>query len=111
MAPSQRVPDTLELKEGDLWEVWASVGRHLLTCLGASSRRGCLLFGGPYAWANFTILALGVWAVAQRDSIDAISMVSPEAARGLASWLWPCPVLPSPAPVFCPSPVLPFPIS
>ncbi|XP_016061135.1 PREDICTED: type-1 angiotensin II receptor-associated protein isoform X1 [Miniopterus natalensis] len=35
---------------------------------------GCLTFGGPYAWANFTILALGVWAVAQRDSIDAISM-------------------------------------
>ncbi|XP_054435618.1 type-1 angiotensin II receptor-associated protein [Pteronotus mesoamericanus] len=35
---------------------------------------GCLLFSGPYAWANFTILALGVWAVAQRDSIDAISM-------------------------------------
>ncbi|XP_006866493.1 PREDICTED: type-1 angiotensin II receptor-associated protein [Chrysochloris asiatica] len=35
---------------------------------------GCLLFSGSYAWANFSILALGVWAVAQRDSIDAISM-------------------------------------
>ncbi|XP_007940825.1 type-1 angiotensin II receptor-associated protein [Orycteropus afer afer] len=35
---------------------------------------GCIVFSGPYAWANFTILALGVWAVAQRDSIDAISM-------------------------------------
>ncbi|XP_045426576.1 type-1 angiotensin II receptor-associated protein [Pipistrellus kuhlii] len=35
---------------------------------------GCLVFGGPYAWANFTVLALGVWAVAQRDSLDAISM-------------------------------------
>ncbi|XP_070260189.1 type-1 angiotensin II receptor-associated protein isoform X1 [Myotis yumanensis] len=35
---------------------------------------GCLMFGGPYAWANFTVLALGVWAVAQKDSIDAISM-------------------------------------
>ncbi|KAL0603336.1 Type-1 angiotensin II receptor-associated protein [Plecturocebus cupreus] len=35
---------------------------------------GCILFSGSYAWANFTILALGVWAVAQRDSIDAISM-------------------------------------
>ncbi|XP_057564051.1 type-1 angiotensin II receptor-associated protein isoform X2 [Hippopotamus amphibius kiboko] len=34
----------------------------------------CLVFQGAYAWANFTILALGVWAVAQRDSIDAISM-------------------------------------
>ena len=33
------------------------------------------MFPGPYAWANFTILALGVWAVAQRDSVDAISMV------------------------------------
>uniref|UniRef100_A0A8D1R7S7 Angiotensin II receptor associated protein n=1 Tax=Sus scrofa TaxID=9823 RepID=A0A8D1R7S7_PIG len=35
---------------------------------------GCIVFPGPYAWANFTILALGVWAVAQRDSVDAISM-------------------------------------
>uniref|UniRef100_A0A8C3W3U0 Angiotensin II receptor associated protein n=1 Tax=Catagonus wagneri TaxID=51154 RepID=A0A8C3W3U0_9CETA len=35
---------------------------------------GCIVFTGPYAWANFTILALGVWAVAQRDSVDAISM-------------------------------------
>jgi hypothetical protein len=50
------------------------------------------VFSGPYAWANFTILALGVWAVAQRDSLDAIGMVSGEQAtvvwwhsRGLAS--------------------------
>ncbi|XP_048639555.1 type-1 angiotensin II receptor-associated protein isoform X1 [Marmota marmota marmota] len=35
---------------------------------------GCIGFSGSYAWANFTILALGVWAVAQRDSVDAISM-------------------------------------
>lgn len=35
-----------------------------------------MVFSGPYVWANFTILALGVWAVAQRDSIDAVSMVS-----------------------------------
>ncbi|XP_073089303.1 type-1 angiotensin II receptor-associated protein isoform X3 [Manis javanica] len=35
---------------------------------------GCMVFSGPYVWANFTILALGVWAVAQRDSIDAVSM-------------------------------------
>ncbi|XP_070367181.1 type-1 angiotensin II receptor-associated protein isoform X4 [Equus asinus] len=35
---------------------------------------GCIVFQGSYAWANFTILALGVWAVAQRDSVDAISM-------------------------------------
>ncbi|XP_063001162.1 type-1 angiotensin II receptor-associated protein isoform X2 [Elgaria multicarinata webbii] len=27
-----------------------------------------------YAWGNFTTLAVGVWAVAQRDSIDAILM-------------------------------------
>nr|XP_056721379.1 type-1 angiotensin II receptor-associated protein [Euleptes europaea] len=27
-----------------------------------------------YAWGNFTILAVGVWAVAQRDSVDAILM-------------------------------------
>ncbi|XP_011227608.1 type-1 angiotensin II receptor-associated protein isoform X3 [Ailuropoda melanoleuca] len=35
---------------------------------------GCITFSGPYPWANFTILAVGVWAVAQRDSIDAISL-------------------------------------
>lgn len=35
---------------------------------------GCLAFSGSYAWGNFTILALGVWAVAQRDSVDAIGM-------------------------------------
>uniref|UniRef100_A0A8D0C6B2 Angiotensin II receptor associated protein n=1 Tax=Salvator merianae TaxID=96440 RepID=A0A8D0C6B2_SALMN len=27
-----------------------------------------------YAWSNFTILALGAWAVGQRDSADAILM-------------------------------------
>ncbi|XP_020137302.1 type-1 angiotensin II receptor-associated protein isoform X1 [Microcebus murinus] len=35
---------------------------------------GCIVFSGSYAWANFSILALGVWAMAQRDSVDAISM-------------------------------------
>uniref|UniRef100_A0A0K8RZE0 Angiotensin II receptor-associated protein n=1 Tax=Crotalus horridus TaxID=35024 RepID=A0A0K8RZE0_CROHD len=27
-----------------------------------------------YDWSNFTVLALGVWAIAQRDSVDAIFM-------------------------------------
>uniref|UniRef100_A0A3B3SHB6 Angiotensin II receptor associated protein n=1 Tax=Paramormyrops kingsleyae TaxID=1676925 RepID=A0A3B3SHB6_9TELE len=27
-----------------------------------------------YAWANCTMLALGVWAVAQKDSLDAVVM-------------------------------------
>ncbi|XP_069040200.1 type-1 angiotensin II receptor-associated protein isoform X3 [Lepisosteus oculatus] len=27
-----------------------------------------------YAWGNFSVLAVGVWAVAQRDSIDAVLM-------------------------------------
>lgn len=27
-----------------------------------------------YPWGNFTILAIGVWAIAQRDSIDAVLM-------------------------------------
>ncbi|XP_032405303.1 type-1 angiotensin II receptor-associated protein isoform X2 [Xiphophorus hellerii] len=27
-----------------------------------------------YAWGNFTVLAVGVWAIAQRDSIDAVLM-------------------------------------
>lgn len=25
-----------------------------------------------YAWGNFSVLAIGVWAIAQRDSIDAV---------------------------------------
>lgn len=28
-----------------------------------------------YAWGNFTMLAIGVWAIAQRDSIDAVVTV------------------------------------
>ncbi|XP_014888676.1 type-1 angiotensin II receptor-associated protein isoform X1 [Poecilia latipinna] len=27
-----------------------------------------------YAWSNFSVLAVGVWAIAQRDSIDAVLM-------------------------------------
>ncbi|XP_061074587.1 type-1 angiotensin II receptor-associated protein-like isoform X2 [Conger conger] len=27
-----------------------------------------------YAWGNFTVFAVGVWAIAQRDSIDAVLM-------------------------------------
>lgn len=34
-----------------------------------------------YAWGNFTMLAIGVWAIAQRDSIDAVLMV------GHQTWL------------------------
>ncbi|XP_044093097.1 type-1 angiotensin II receptor-associated protein isoform X3 [Neovison vison] len=40
---------------------------------------GCITFSGPYPWANFTILAVGVWAVAQRDSVDAMSLPCEEA--------------------------------
>ncbi|XP_072888056.1 type-1 angiotensin II receptor-associated protein isoform X2 [Hemitrygon akajei] len=38
---------------------------------------GCLCFWlpGPYIWSNYAVLAIGVWAIAQRDSIDAIFMV------------------------------------
>lgn len=27
-----------------------------------------------YSWGNFSVLAIGVWAIAQRDSIDAVLM-------------------------------------
>ncbi|XP_063767882.1 type-1 angiotensin II receptor-associated protein isoform X2 [Eleginops maclovinus] len=27
-----------------------------------------------YAWVNFSVFAIGVWAIAQRDSIDAVLM-------------------------------------
>lgn len=29
-----------------------------------------------FSWSNFSVLAVGVWAIAQRDSIDAVLMVS-----------------------------------
>ncbi|KAG6936419.1 angiotensin II receptor associated protein [Chelydra serpentina] len=35
---------------------------------------GCLGLPSSYTWGNFTVLAVGVWAIAQRDSIDAIIM-------------------------------------
>ncbi|KAJ7306628.1 hypothetical protein JRQ81_010046 [Phrynocephalus forsythii] len=37
---------------------------------------GCMVTWLPssYAWSNFSVLALGVWSVAQRDSVDAILM-------------------------------------
>uniref|UniRef100_A0A3Q0S7X3 Angiotensin II receptor-associated protein n=1 Tax=Amphilophus citrinellus TaxID=61819 RepID=A0A3Q0S7X3_AMPCI len=36
---------------------------------------GCMA-GSPwsFAWSNFSVLAVGVWAIAQRDSIDAVIM-------------------------------------
>uniref|UniRef100_A0A8B9DX52 Angiotensin II receptor associated protein n=1 Tax=Anser cygnoides TaxID=8845 RepID=A0A8B9DX52_ANSCY len=38
--------------------------------------QGCMnyLFPASYAWGNFSILAVGIWAVVQRDSLDAIMM-------------------------------------
>ncbi|XP_008407345.1 type-1 angiotensin II receptor-associated protein isoform X2 [Poecilia reticulata] len=33
-----------------------------------------VLLPSSYAWGNFTVLAVGVWAIAQRDSIDAVLM-------------------------------------
>lgn len=40
--------------------------------------RGCMVVWLPlsFAWGNFSVLAVGVWAIAQRDSIDAVLMVS-----------------------------------
>lgn len=38
--------------------------------------RGCIGLPNSYAWGDFGALALGVWAIAQRDSLDAVIMVS-----------------------------------
>lgn len=39
--------------------------------------RGCMAWlPTSFAWGNFSVLAVGVWAIAQRDSIDAVLMVS-----------------------------------
>lgn len=40
--------------------------------------RGCMNYMLPfsYAWGNFSVLAVGIWAIVQRDSLDAITMVS-----------------------------------
>ncbi|XP_029989265.1 type-1 angiotensin II receptor-associated protein isoform X2 [Sphaeramia orbicularis] len=36
---------------------------------------GCMAWLPPsFSWGNFTVLAIGVWAIAQRDSIDAVLM-------------------------------------
>lgn len=37
---------------------------------------GCLFFWlpQPYIWSNYAVLAIGVWAIAQRDSVDALAM-------------------------------------
>ncbi|NWX87030.1 ATRAP protein, partial [Nothoprocta pentlandii] len=36
----------------------------------------CMSYNFPasYAWGNFSILAVGIWAIVQRDSLDAIMM-------------------------------------
>ncbi|NXH14074.1 ATRAP protein, partial [Bucco capensis] len=31
-------------------------------------------FPPSYAWGNFSVLAVGIWAIVQRDSLDAIMM-------------------------------------
>ncbi|NXL57186.1 ATRAP protein, partial [Chordeiles acutipennis] len=38
--------------------------------------RGCMsyIFPASYAWGNFSVLAVGIWAIVQRDSLDAITM-------------------------------------
>ncbi|NXG19599.1 ATRAP protein, partial [Grallaria varia] len=35
---------------------------------------GCMNYMLPasYAWGNFSVLAMGIWAIVQRDSLDAI---------------------------------------
>ncbi|XP_078281508.1 type-1 angiotensin II receptor-associated protein isoform X2 [Rhinoraja longicauda] len=37
---------------------------------------GCLTswLPQPYIWSNYAVLAIGVWAIAQRDSVDALAM-------------------------------------
>ncbi|NWH55392.1 ATRAP protein, partial [Fregata magnificens] len=37
---------------------------------------GCMtsVFPASYAWGNFSVLAVGIWAIVQRDSLDAIMM-------------------------------------
>ncbi|XP_010003542.1 PREDICTED: type-1 angiotensin II receptor-associated protein [Chaetura pelagica] len=32
------------------------------------------MFPASYAWGNFSVLAVGIWAIVQRDSLDAIIM-------------------------------------
>ncbi|XP_010295346.1 PREDICTED: type-1 angiotensin II receptor-associated protein [Phaethon lepturus] len=32
------------------------------------------IFPASYAWGNFSVLAVGIWAIVQRDSLDAIMM-------------------------------------
>lgn len=37
---------------------------------------GCMSFlPSSFAWGNFSMLAVGVWAIAQRDSVDAVLLL------------------------------------
>uniref|UniRef100_A0A8C0ARW3 Angiotensin II receptor associated protein n=1 Tax=Buteo japonicus TaxID=224669 RepID=A0A8C0ARW3_9AVES len=46
------------------------------TGVNAKNVLGCMnhMFPASYAWGNFSVLAVGIWAIAQRDSLDAIMM-------------------------------------
>ncbi|XP_069730934.1 type-1 angiotensin II receptor-associated protein isoform X1 [Phaenicophaeus curvirostris] len=52
-------------------EKWAIILVHwLLTVWGCMNH----IFPASYAWGNFSVLAMGIWAIVQRDSLDAIMM-------------------------------------
>ncbi|XP_030363507.1 type-1 angiotensin II receptor-associated protein isoform X1 [Strigops habroptila] len=52
-------------------EKWAIILVHwLLTVWGCMNH----MFPASYAWGNFSVLAVGIWAIVQRDSLDAIMM-------------------------------------
>ncbi|KFR00133.1 Type-1 angiotensin II receptor-associated protein, partial [Opisthocomus hoazin] len=42
----------------------------LLTVWGSMN----YVFPASYVWGNFSVLAVGIWAIVQRDSLDAIMM-------------------------------------
>uniref|UniRef100_A0A3Q3E0A9 Angiotensin II receptor-associated protein n=1 Tax=Hippocampus comes TaxID=109280 RepID=A0A3Q3E0A9_HIPCM len=44
-------------------------------CVCVCVSRGCMAWlPTSFAWGNFSVLAVGVWAIAHRDSIDAVLM-------------------------------------
>ncbi|KAL8198293.1 UNVERIFIED_CONTAM: hypothetical protein K2H54_003683 [Gekko kuhli] len=62
-----------DAESSSLWELACT--RAIVLVHWLLTTWGCMAWlPSSYAWGNFTILAVGVWAVAQRDSVDAILM-------------------------------------
>ncbi|XP_031669975.1 type-1 angiotensin II receptor-associated protein isoform X2 [Oncorhynchus kisutch] len=67
-----QIYEAYSFRDASICLTFGSVCWYFLLCVVP---RGCMAWLPPsYAWGNFSVLAVGVWAIAQRDSIDAVLM-------------------------------------